>query len=458
MATSKPLLTNYWANSPAVGDVEAPDGAKYGTGWLFGEKPPHKWMNYLQQTTTQAFAHLNERGVLEWDIATPYLIGAMVSSGGKVYKARQANTGQAVTLTSFWQEQSLPDMPTAGDGYILYYSGAKLYWKDEKDVTFGDYEGRVISTEKYIKFSANNTINNAPLASEIGEGELVINYKDKAVYTKTPEGDVISVAGQASIVDHEFTVLADGEDTFSPLGGYVVNQIEVFINGRKQAKADYTANNSVDVVFNTPLTKDDFVVVSVWASFAVSDAYTQAQVDAIVNTALTTLKADRAGITFDFAGAVAPSGSLECNGQVVLKADYPELYSAIGDLWATTGGAGSPLTTEFRLPPQAIGGIGLFTRGKGAVGIGVYQADVFKAHNHTGTTDTAGNHRHSDTRSATTSTNAGDNTVGSDNNNGTIYGGYAGDHSHILTIDNTGDATETRPRSITMMKCIWTGK
>ena len=84
-----------------------------------------------KQRTEALFAHLNERGVLEWDSASTYLAGAMVWSNGKVYKARQTSTNQAVTLTSYWQEQSLPDMPASGDGFILYYNGAKLYWKDQ---------------------------------------------------------------------------------------------------------------------------------------------------------------------------------------------------------------------------------------------------------------------------------------------------------------------------------------
>ena len=173
---------------------------------------------------------------------------------------------------------------------------------------------------------------------------------------------------------------------------------------------------------------------------------------------LAALRADRAGITFDFAGAVVPTGSLECNGQIVLKADYPELYSAIGDLWATTGGAGSPLATEFRLPPQQIGGLGLFTRGKGAVGIGVYQADVFKSHNHTASSDSTGAHVHT-LQTGTTANSANDYMQGTT----TAYANTAntssaGNHSHTITVNSTGDATETRGRSITMMKCIWTGQ
>lgn len=54
------------------------------------------------------------------------------------------------------------------------------------------------------------------------------------------------------------------------------------------------------------------------------------------------------GAVQHWAGTTAsiPFGWLECKGQVVLRADYPELYAVIGDAYATGGEAG----TEFRLP------------------------------------------------------------------------------------------------------------
>ena len=283
MATTKPDLKEVWANTPAPEDIEKPLTAKIASGWIFGEKPPNSWMNWLQNTFSKAFANLNERGVLSWDIDTTYLAGAFVSDNGKVYKARVQNTGQNIALTTQWQEQSLPDMPTSGNGYILYYSGSKLFWKDQGDINYGGYEGRDASTAKSLILLNDNTLGNVPLPTELNVGELSVNYADRTMFTKRPDGTIVPLSGQASIVDFEYTVTAETQATFSPAGGYTVNQLEVFVNGRKIGKEEFTANNGIDVIFTgfIPVTFD-LVVISVWASFGITDAYTQNQVDALL--------------------------------------------------------------------------------------------------------------------------------------------------------------------------------
>lgn len=57
---------------------------------------------------------------------------------------------------------------------------------------------------------------------------------------------------------------------------------------------------------------------------------------------------DKAGFMTETAEDSVPEGWLECSGQVVLQADYPELFAAIGTTYNTGGEAGN----EFRLPPN----------------------------------------------------------------------------------------------------------
>lgn len=66
-----------------------------------------------------------------------------------------------------------------------------------------------------------------------------------------------------------------------------------------------------------------------------------------------------AGGVVPFAGAVAPSGYLLCDGSVVSRAAYPNLFAAIG----TLHGAGDGSTT-FAIPDTR----GLFLRGAGTHG------------------------------------------------------------------------------------------
>ena len=50
----------------------------------------------------------------------------------------------------------------------------------------------------------------------------------------------------------------------------------------------------------------------------------------------TTMSPSLAGEVIDYAGNTVPSGWLECDGSVVEKTAYPDLYNAIGDTYATT--------------------------------------------------------------------------------------------------------------------------
>lgn len=79
---------------------------------------------------------------------------------------------------------------------------------------------------------------------------------------------------------------------------------------------------------------------------------------------------------------------------------------------------------------------------------GVIQDSQNLSHDHTGDTSTDGNHRHSFTYADHDNDNNGNWSLGSDAaKNDTDYTAYAGDHSHVLNIDNDG-GDESRPRNI----------
>ncbi len=134
------------------------------------------------------------------------------------------------------------------------------------------------------------------------------------------------------------------------------------------------------------------------------------------------------GSARDFYGTVVPDGFLSCDGQAVLQADYPALFAVIGTLYNTTGGVVAPLPEEFRIPPQQVGGLGLYHRGVGATAVGAYVADVMFAHQHYLTAQGCDD---------------------GSNNRGNLS--YSSNH---WTSQTVGDPTETRPRSATVLKCI----
>ena len=88
------------------------------------------------------------------------------------------------------------------------------------------------------------------------------------------------------------------------------------------------------------------------------------------------------GMVLPFAGSAAPTGWLECNGGAVSRTTYAALFAAIGTLWGVGDGS-----TTFNLPETR----GEFIRGydhsrgvDSGRAIGVWQADEFESHSHTG--------------------------------------------------------------------------
>ena len=86
------------------------------------------------------------------------------------------------------------------------------------------------------------------------------------------------------------------------------------------------------------------------------------------------------GSVISFAGNILPSGYLKCNGALISRSTYPDLFSAIG----TTYGSGD-FSTTFRLPELR----GEFVRGwddsrgvDSGRAFGSSQTDEFKSHTH----------------------------------------------------------------------------
>lgn len=92
----KPNVTRIWASAAAAADIVDPDvrdPGKFAAGWE-GEIPPYEYFNFLHKLFTQMFAHINERGISEWDASTQYRAGASyVQRNGQVYRALEDTKG-----------------------------------------------------------------------------------------------------------------------------------------------------------------------------------------------------------------------------------------------------------------------------------------------------------------------------------------------------------------------------
>lgn len=84
MVITKPSMNKIWASG---GAVVQPSDTKIETGWT-AEVPPHQWENWIQKRQDEFLAHINERGIPEWDGTTDYLASGksyVQGSDGVVY-------------------------------------------------------------------------------------------------------------------------------------------------------------------------------------------------------------------------------------------------------------------------------------------------------------------------------------------------------------------------------------
>lgn len=141
-----------------------------------------------------------------------------------------------------------------------------------------------------------------------------------------------------------------------------------------------------------------------------------------------------------FGMATAPNGFLACDGSAISRSTYSALFTAIGTLYGVGDGS-----TTFNLPDLR----GEFVRGwDDGRGIdservfGSYQADAFRAHKHIeGFAGVNGNAAYGVT---TVTTGGNINTQSANSNN-----------NHPYT--STEGGTETRPRNVALLACIFSG-
>lgn len=124
MAIIKPLLKKLWASG---GAIVQPSDTKIETGWT-AEVPPHQWENFVQNRQDTYLAHINERGVPEWDGGTDYLADGKSytqGSNGVIYKSVAAS-GPATTVQN-------PVTDVGVYWMVAFPSPSSVYSKVESD-------------------------------------------------------------------------------------------------------------------------------------------------------------------------------------------------------------------------------------------------------------------------------------------------------------------------------------
>lgn len=131
------------------------------------------------------------------------------------------------------------------------------------------------------------------------------------------------------------------------------------------------------------------------------------------------------------AGSAVPSGFLKCNGAAVSRITYAALFTVCGTIY----GAGDGSTT-FNLPDLRGEFIRGWDDGRGVDSSRVFgsvQADNFKSHTHTVQS----------VRSSTLTS--------------TMAGGSSWPIGGTDIVSTSAGGTETRPRNVALLACIFTG-
>ena len=202
-----------------------------------------------------------------------------------------------------------------------------------------------------------------------------------------------------------------------------------------------TGGNSLAFYFTTPTAAPDGNVSLTQVNFGAGD------VEKNYNTYFAPLQSGNpAGTVIQFAGVSAPNGYLACDGASLLRADYVDLFAAIG----TTHGAADG--THFNVPDMR----GLFVRGAGSHGTMTKAAGGAFNGGSVGATsnDSMQGHYHAHTPNSPLMTLPGGSSfIGS--------GGFTVDYSGSVTSPKTDGTNgtprtgnETKPASISLLYCI----
>jgi len=90
----------------------------------------------------------------------------------------------------------------------------------------------------------------------------IIGYaKQKAIATK----DLIdTIAATNPQIDYDIDATVDGQTNITVPGGYVIGRVKVYRNGWLQPTSAYSAVDRHDIVFNDPLSKDEWINIETW--------------------------------------------------------------------------------------------------------------------------------------------------------------------------------------------------
>lgn len=317
-----------WAED---GTITSPDTIDILEGWEVGEKPPAQFFNYWQNRTDKILTYLNQKGIPEWDINTPYIaFKSFVTQAGNLYVAKQDHDGESPALDVtfvYWKLLLSVEGAMAADreAYLLsrtHHTGTQA----TSTVTGLDaaLAAKEVTSNKVTTFTSPNdttyptTLAVSNLVGGSGSGSPLLGWGATSTTSFTPTiGDnslTLAESGKAFTVGQFVTVA----DVTLLQDNYFVGIVKTFDSGTGAMVV--TANT---VVGGTS--------ASVWAITASAAS----KGERFVSPVQTFVALGNVSGTVNIDLRTALKYSMTLTGNTTLTFTMPDIFSSTTETWAS---------------------------------------------------------------------------------------------------------------------------
>jgi microcystin-dependent protein len=242
-------------------------------------------------------------------------------------------------LYAFGTSFNVDGKPLAGGKLFAYEAGSS----STLATTYSKDSGTAVANPNPIVLTSDGRLGTSLWLDQALQYHLVLTKPDGT--TVLEDQDYVVPAASQAYVEQEITALSGD---FLPLtGGSITGSLAVSggsalhttsVTGALTVTGNVSGANFTGTTFTGGINANSARVINVATPTTSTDAANKAYVDGLVNTGTPP------GSIMYWATATAPAGYLKCDGTSYLRADYPNLFSAIGTTFGSVDG------THFNVP------------------------------------------------------------------------------------------------------------
>ncbi len=317
-----------WAED---GTITSPDTIDILEGWEVGEKPPAQFFNYWQNRTDKILTYLNQKGIPEWDINTPYIaFKSFVTQAGNLYVAKQDHDGESPALDVTF-----------------------VYWKlllSVEGAMAADREAFLLARANHTGFQATSTVTglDAALAAKEVTSNKVTTFaspNDTTYPTTLAVSNLVGGSGSGSpLLGWEATSTSSFTPTIGDNSLILVESGKAFTVGQFVTVADVTLLHdnyfvgivkTFDSVTGAMVVTSKTVVGGTSASSWAITASAASKGERFVSPVQSFVALGNVSGTVNIDLRVALKYSMTLTGNTTLTFTMPDIFSATTETWAS---------------------------------------------------------------------------------------------------------------------------